>query len=146
MTKYKTSDKKPSEMFLNSLPGGGSHFMTCGYCGRDHYCLDAETISNGACDPDEEVAESYKSYLEEALFEQAKNPEGVVIHYDVDCVMTKDLNGMAFVIECPCNGLAQYEQFIWKEKNAIRRYLKSRIEQEAQWAQEQLTLNKLAGI
>lgn len=140
--KYSTSDKKPSEMFINSLDGGGSHFMTCGYCGRDHYCPDSDHIYRG----DEEDAGDYEDYLQEALKAQKADPDSVVIHYGVDFVSAKDLNGTAFVLECPCNGLAKYEAFIWDSKDSIRKYLKVRIEQEYQWAQEQLTLNKLAGI
>lgn len=143
--KYATNEKKPSDIFLDSLKGGGSHYMVCGYCGRTHYCPESDNFYHNDGDRvDEEDA--YKYYLEEALAEQKKDPDGVVIHYNVDCVMTKDLNGMAFVLECPCNGLAKYEDFIWHSKNDIRNYLKNRIEQEFEWAQQQLNINKLMGI
>lgn len=146
MTKYATSSKKPSEMFLNSITsGGGSHYMVCGNCGRTHYCPESDNFYHNDDDREDEE-DAYKYYLQEALEEQAKDPDGVVIHYGVDFVETKDLRGVAFVLECPCNGLAKYEEFIWENKDPIRRYLETRIDQEYMWAQEQITLNKLAGL
>lgn len=143
MTKYVTSDKKPSKVFLDSLSGGGSHYMICGNCGREHYCPDSSSIYDGDGEDDKGDREYY---LQNALEQQKDDPEGVVIHYDVDCALTKDLGGIAFVLECPCNGLWKYENFIWNNKNEIRDYLKVRIEQEFEWAQQELTKNKLAGI
>ena len=143
--KYAISEKKPSDMFTDALRGGGSHYMVCGNCGRTHYCPESDNFYHNDGDREDEE-DAYKYYLQEALEEQKKDPDGVVIHYGVDFVMTKDLNSIAFVLECPCNGLAKYENFIWENKDSIRRYLRVRIEQEHQWAQEQLTLNKLAGI
>lgn len=148
MKTYITQDKKPSQMFIDSLSyGGGSHYMVCGHCGRTHYCPNSEALKDDYREYDGEVEEDvYKNYLQNALDEQKENPDSVVIHYDVDVVMSKELNGMAFVLDCPCNGLYKYEVFIWAERNAIRDYLKVRIEQEHQWAEQELTLNKLAGI
>ena len=144
--KYAVNTKAPSVMFLDSITsGGGSHYMVCGNCGRTHYCPDSFAVEDNESDDDEE-ADVYKNYLEDALAEQKKNPDGVMIHYNVDFVATKDLHGIVFVLECPCNGLTKYEEFIWNNKDPIRRYLKARIEQEYVWTQEQLTLNKLAGI
>lgn len=148
MTTYKTGDKKPSEMFVDALHGGGSHNMTCGWCSREHYCPDSDSLRWDSHDHMEmgKEEDSINGYLLEALEAKKKDPDGVVIHYDVDAVQAKDLNGMAFVLECPCNGLYRYEQFVWLNKDSIRRYLKVRVEQEAEWALEELTLNKLAGI
>ena len=140
--KYAVNSNKPSEIFLDSLSGGGSHNIVC-QCGREHYCPDSGNFFNDYSDDGED---DYKFYLQEALAHQKNDPDGVIIHHDVDCVVTKDLHGAAFVLECPCNGLWKYEQFIWDNKNNIRNYLKNRIEQEYVWAQQQLTLNKLAGI
>jgi len=132
-------------MFLNSITsGGGSHYMVCGNCGRTHYCPDSVAVGDDGSDTDED--DVYKNYLQEALLDQKNDPDGVVIHHGVDFVATKDLRGIAFVLECPCNGLTKYEEFIWDNKDPIRRYLKARIDQEHAWALEQLTLNKLAGI
>jgi hypothetical protein len=140
MTKkeYRKDDRKPSDMFINAMSGFGvgSSDITCGWCNRLHLCPDA------SCYQDEEDG-SWKEYCNE---EYAENPEGVILHYDCDSVSAGEMNGIMFVYDCPCNGLSRYETFIWSHKDTIRNYLKSRIEQEHRWAEEQLTLNKLAGI
>jgi hypothetical protein len=142
----KDSDKKPSDMFVNALSGFGvgSDNIECGWCGREHLCPDTDY---NHYDDDECSAEEskfrYRQYCEE---EQKKHPDKIVLHYDCDSISGQEMNGIMFVIDCPCNGLYRYEAFIWENKDTIRNYLKVRIEQEHQWAEEQLTLNKLAGI
>ncbi len=144
--KYPINDIAPSDMFVDSISyGGGSHNMTCGYCGREHYCPDSDNFYHNDDDPDDEE-DAYVHYLRDALEEQKNCPEGVIIHRNVDCVMSKDLNGMSFVVECPCNGLTKYENFIWENRHTIETYLKARTAQELQWANEKLTLNKLKGV
>jgi hypothetical protein len=140
--KYRIDDIKPSELFLDSLSGYGigSTELTCGYCGRLHLCPDAEYYSAGG---NAEEGDPHRLYCQE---EYEKNTEGVVLHYNCDGVSGHEMNGILFVITCPCNGLGKYENFIWDSKDTIRNYLKVRIEQEHRWADEQLTLNKLAGI
>lgn len=139
--KYKTNPNKPSAIFVDSLYGGGSHFMVCGYCGREHYCPDSYVVLN-----DDDPDHPYENYLTDVLAAKEKDPDGIVIHYDDDYVRAKDLNGMAFVIDCPCNGLYIYEQFIWQDKDSIRNYLKNRIDLELKQAEEQKTINVLKGI
>lgn len=136
MSKYKTNPTPPSQLFLDSLRGGGAHNINCGFCGREHYCPDSDSIY------EDDVAE----YKKEAREAYDADPEGVVLHYDTDAVETKDFNGMAFVIDCPCNGLALYEKFIWADRDSIRRYLGSRIQKELEFYQHEQTKNKLAGI
>lgn len=103
----------PSEMFLDSLYGGGSCAVDC-QCGKEH------------------LAEGYDGE-----------------NWD-DCYQFeyKDLNGLQFVLECEgcMKKLAIYEQFIWGDRDAIRRYLKTRIDQELQWAEHEKLQNTLAGI
>jgi len=145
---YRTHKQKPSELFLSSLSGGGSHHVSCGFCGRDHYCPDSDSLRCNSYSEDEKKEEEavVRDYLEFALREQKENPDGVIIHYDCDYVSTKDLNGMAFVVDCPCNGLAIYETFIWAERNQIREFLKKRVDQELAWMEQEKTKNKLAGF
>ena len=101
MRQYKTSDKKPSEMFLNSLQGGGSHYMCCGYCGREHYCPDSDIITIGD--------EDYKSYLENALSDQIKNPDGVIIQHQKAIYMPVEVvHGPSFHTH-----LDRYTRFLW---------------------------------
>jgi hypothetical protein len=142
----RTSDTKPSEMFMNALSGygTGSDHITCGWCCREHYCPD--TDYNHYDDDECSAGESRYRYRQFCEEEQKKNPNGVVLHDDCDGISATEMNGVMFVLSCPCNGLQRYEHFIWQHRQTIRNYLKCRIEQEAIWAEEELTLNKLAGI
>lgn len=143
---YRKDDRKPTEMFLDSMSEGGigSDELTCDWCGRLHLCPDylPYSYNDSGFDADADAAH-HRAYCEE---EHTKNPDGVVLHYDCDCITGRYLNDMLFVLECPCNGLSRYETFIWANKNTIRKYLKERIQQEYDWAEQELTKNKLAGI
>jgi len=59
-----------------------------------------------------------------------------------------EIDGQFFVDDCEgcAKKLARYENFIWQNRNHIRRYLKIRIEQEKTWADQEKLLNELAGI
>ena len=65
-----------------------------------------------------------------------------------DCFYYIELDGMLFVFDCEgCKvKLRRYENFIWNNKDTIRRYLKIRIDQEKAWAEQQHLLNVLSGI
>ena len=143
MTKkeYRKDDTPPSDMFLDAMSemGGGSDEVECGWCGRTHFAPDAEWHERD----DDDQGKGWKEYCEDS---HKKNPDGVVLHYDCDGISYREFNGINFVLTCPCNGLTRYENFIWGHKDTIRNYLKVRIEHEYQLAQQQLTLNKLAGI
>ena len=140
MKNSRDTDTKPSEMFLDALSGFGigSDHLECGWCARMHYCPDSDCNWD-----DSDGGISWKSYCEQ---EYNSRPNEVVLHYDCDAISAHEMNGIMFVLECPCNGLYRFENFIWGHKETIRNYLKVRIEQEARWAEEELTLNKLAGI
>lgn len=132
-------DGRPSEMFLDSFTHGfGSDEMTCDFCGKHHMCPDNEYSDRTLDDK-----QSFKEYCEE--YHKA-HPTKSVLHYDVDSVMGYQLAGRTFVVECECEGPAKYENFIWAERDVIRRYLKIRIDKEVEWAEGEKTLNILAGI
>jgi hypothetical protein len=136
---YKTGPKPPSRMFLNSLQNGhGSPDMECGWCGRIHLCPTAQSRRS-----DEDFGQEWE---EACLRQHEENPEGVVLHWDYDFVQGHMFNSINFVEECPCNGLARYETFIWAERDSIREFLKKRIDLEYEYAQQEKTKNKLAGI
>ena len=124
-------------MFVDALKGGGSSSIYCN-CGRMHYA------PSNLYDSDDE--DDYTNMLNDALAEQKKNPDGVVINYEDDFIYCKDIDGKTFVVDCPCNGLTKYENFIWSNRDSIRNYLKVRIAQEALWAEQEVVKNKLAGI
>lgn len=140
MTKiYKTDPNPPSEMFMKSLTNGyGSTDMICGWCDRQHLCPETTHY-----DDDHESSESYKNYCE---LEKKNNSDGVVLNYDCDSVLGHYVNGVLFVDECPCNGLYRFEQFIWKDRELIRNYLRDRIQQEWDFIKQEQALNILKGI
>lgn len=137
----KDSNLSPSEMFLDSLSGYGigSPDIECAWCGREHLCVNSRFMD----DWDHDNSESWEDLC---ISRHKENPENVVLHYDCDSVSAHEMNNIMFVVGCPCNGLQRYEQFIWDHRQTIRNYLKVRIEQEHAWAEQELTLNKLAGI
>lgn len=142
----KDSDNKPSEMFINSLFGYGigSDELECGWCGRTHLCPDTDysQYDEDGCYT-EDSKSRYKEYCEQLLKD---NPDTVVLHHNCDGISSFEMNGIMFVLGCPCNGLYRYEHFIWSHRDTIRNYLKVRVEREREWAEQELTKNKLAGI
>jgi hypothetical protein len=142
MTKkeYRTDDKEPSDMFVRSLSGHGcgSPEMTCGWCDRLHLCPTSESYTS-----DEDGG---KGWLEDCEKQYKECPEGVILHWDADSVSGQELNGINFVVCCPCNGLSRFERFIWESRYTIRKYLRTRIDYEYDLAQQEKTLNKLSGI
>jgi len=91
--KYRKVEGPPvSQIFIDSISHGvGSPDLECGYCGRIHYCLNYYKNTDDGL-------------MNFAELEKEKNPEGVVLHYDYDCVTGKKINGVMFVAECECNG------------------------------------------
>ena len=59
-----------------------------------------------------------------------------------------ELGGLVFVKSCEgCEKrLLKYENFIWSNRDTIRRYLKTRIDQEKAWADQEHMLNTLANF
>ena len=138
MSKYETNETKPSEMFIRALSGGGgSSSINCN-CGRTHYAPSNLYHSEDESD--------YNDMLNDALAEQKNDPEGVVINLEDDFVYAKDIDNKTFVVDCPCNGLRRYEDWIWNNRNPIRDYIKLRVDQELRWAEEEKSINKLKGF
>jgi hypothetical protein len=69
-------------------------------------------------------------------------------YHSEDMFEYSNLDGQVFVYECDgCKTkLAKYERFIWENRDNIRRYLKTRIDQEKAWADQEHLLNTLANI
>ena len=59
-----------------------------------------------------------------------------------------EMDGQLFVYDCEgCKTkLLKYENFIWKNRDTIRRYLKMRIDQEKAWADQEDLLNKMYNV
>jgi hypothetical protein len=136
MSNPRDSSTPPSEMFIDSIStfGVGSAELECGWCGRLHLCPGSD------CSYD---VDNWKSYCDE---ENKKGPDKVILHYGYDCVSGREINGIVFVLDCPCNGLFRYENFIWENRATIRNYLTARVNQEYEFAEQEKSLNKLAGL
>lgn len=110
-----------SSEFQNSLGGGGSVFVECGFCTRRHYAFGR----GGSVDDGDGL-------VDDIINDAQKDPDGVFVYSD-DCVHYKEINGLAIPTCCPCNGLRFYENFIWKHRSIFREYMKnmeSKLEKE----------------
>ncbi len=137
---YKTDPTPPTDMFVRAMAGFGcgSPDMECGWCGRMHLCPDSESYKG---DDDEGAG-----WKEDCVKQHKEDPDGVILHWDWDAVSGQEINSIVFVIDCPCNGLARFEKFIWAERRTIRNYLQSRIDHEYDLALQEKLFNKVAGI
>ena len=64
---------------------------------------------------------------------------------DYDSFHYVELDGQLFVDDCDgcAEKLGKYERFIWANRDHIRKYLKTRIDQEKAWADQEHLLNIL---
>ena len=115
-----------SSMFMDSFMGGGGAHIDC-HCGIWHVAIDSEY-----------------------LYEDNPPPESerVKHHHDVDAVTYFDLDGKIFCRECVgCRKFVlKYEDFFWNNRQDFRRYLKTRVDQEKAWADQEHLLNILSDI
>jgi hypothetical protein len=108
--KRKYDGPKVSDAFVNSLSGGGATAINCSYCDREHIAIDSSNIHDEyVCHLDETVPDLEKM--------AAEDPDSYIIVRDVDCIHYVMINEMAFPDDCPCNGLARYEEFIWDNRD-----------------------------
>lgn len=116
MTQYTKPESCASDMMWDAGLGGGGPWVQCS-CGQEHTLPDSVT---------------------DDMYEHGEYESFEYIH----------LNGLDFVHGCEgcAKKLAQYESFIWNNRDHIRRYLKIRIDQEKAWADQEDLLNKSAGI
>lgn len=114
---YTLPDKVASEMMWDAGLGGAGPYVHCS-CGKDH-----------SVDILEDEQESWDVDSQD-MFEYV------------------ELDGQLFVYDCDgCKEkLLKYERFIWNNRDMIRRYLKIRIDQELNWAEQENLRNVLAGI
>ncbi len=139
---YRTTETAPTDVFIDSIAhGGGSAYQTCTWCNRVHMCPDSNFDP-----PDYGTSDDRAEWRRVCEQTYKDNPSGTVLHYDTDCISDKNLNGLTFVVGCPCNGLSRYESFIWNERGTIRQYLERRIKMERDWAEQEMVRNKLAGF
>lgn len=128
MTYIRPHDDEASEMFTDSVDTrGGGPQVHC-QCNIDHYAV-----------------ESRYFYPEDSIPKEGAN---VKHHHGCDGIGHGIFNNRVFVDECEgCSKqLRRYEDFIWNERDTIRNYLKTRIEQEKKWADQEHIKNILCGI
>lgn len=125
-----------SEMFWDSLANGYGGVYTECRCGTQHYAVESRYLSS-----DEECGETIPPETTEGDFK-------VKHHHNCDSIAHYDFIGQNFVYGCDgCSAyLKRYEDFIWQERNTIRNYLKTRIDQEKKWSDYEHMCNVIAGI
>jgi hypothetical protein len=135
MQYVRPNDGTTSEMFLDAQHRCyGSFYVEC-RCGIQHYAVDSR----------------YRYSWEDDIEVPPETTEGdfrVQHHGDCDSIGYFEFIGQMFVHGCEgCSKyLRRYEDFIWEERDTIRNYLKIRIDQEKQWADQEHIKNILAGI
>lgn len=112
---------RASEAFLNILMGSGGAHSQCGCCGREHWAVDNPDLYDfGYDDEAKKDAENKRAYI---MSSHEDDPDGVVLHRDVDYIESKTIDGQSIVVDCACNGLARYEKFFWENRNLWKEYL-----------------------
>ena len=108
---------EPSENFKLAVRHSSSCRILCELCGREHFVID----SSGYTWEDGE--------LEDLLKMSEKDPDKF-IGCDYDGVSWGTINGKQAVIDCQCNKLRGYEDFIWNHRYMIMDYFRRRMTEE----------------
>ena len=109
----------PSDEFMDAVREGGGIRRQCEACGRE-------------CFEDDEGAGSWEEGELENLRKKAeKNPDQYVAMARVE---SGTMNGKEVVVNCPCNFLKKYEDFIWAHRHVIAKYIAVRAKQRAEKA------------
>jgi hypothetical protein len=114
-----------SDAFKDAVSSGGSCTVAeCDFCGRVHF-----TSAEGGGDYGE-------GELAELQAQAAREPDKYIEEGLYNTIATGDMAGHHVVIECPCNGLSRYEDFIWSHRELIMDYLTKRAKEEYDEAKE----------
>lgn len=109
----------PSDEFMDAVRYGSGIVRECEACGR-------------ICFEDDESAGSWEEGELERLRENAvKDPDKYLA---MDRVESGRMNGKEVVVNCPCNFLKKYEDFIWAYRHVIAKYIAVRAKQQAEEA------------
>lgn len=106
--------KQASHNFMDAVCEAGTPDMTCQLCDRHCFATGSQT-----CLSDVEIDKYRKSSNE--------NPHRYWECAD-DSLAYGVIDGKQCVYDCPCNGMARYENFIWTHRHMITRYLRKRSE------------------
>ena len=105
--------KEISEEFDRALTTGGSLVIDCGFCNRTHFGNAIAFFEEGEY---------------EDLCNKAHDEPDRYIEHDYDDVGWGMLDGKVGVIDCQCESLKRYEDFIWENRRLIATYLKAKTE------------------
>lgn len=103
---------EPSELFKQAVLHSGSCHISCELCDRTHFSTDTSF--------DWEEGEL------ESLLEKAEAEPDMYINHGNDSPSWGFFNDKQAVVDCPCNKLKGYEDFIWDNRHVIAKYLKAR--------------------
>ena len=107
---------KCSEAFNQALEGYGTYVSAvCDFCGRTHFFSGDTTGWEDA---------GGVEALEEMQKKADAEPDKYVDWGEVS-VSLGDIAGKQYIIGCPCNELAKYENFIWNHRILIMNYYKN---------------------
>lgn len=105
-----------SDHFKNLLSTHSETCVTCSWCDREHIAIDSCNMIDGYSCHYSETTDTLKQWATD-------DPDGYILHHDADFVDYYKLRGMQFVVDCPCNGLRPYENFMWEEREMWMKYL-----------------------
>ena len=101
------------EIFDDIIEDTQTAVATCELCGR--VCFENKVLQNS-------------NHLEKLKKDAEETPDKVV---PMDVVRTGMIDGKTVVVNCPCNGLRKYENFIWSHRHMISSYIHARTERIA---------------
>jgi hypothetical protein len=93
----------------------GSPCIDCGFCGRVHFTHEDEDINK--------------------LREKAKKKPEKYLESSDDSIAWGSLDGRQYPWRCPCDSGHKYEEFIWRHREPIMKYLKARATEELKLAE-----------
>jgi hypothetical protein len=102
----------PSLEFIEALSGGGHMVADCELCGR-------------VCFEDSEIAGDWEEGELEKLREGVRTEPDKYI--PMDSVHSVEIGGKTGIVGCTCNGLRQYEDFIWGYRRVIMKFISAKI-------------------
>lgn len=111
-----------SDTFKRAVCHSVSIVVECEHCSRNYF--------------DSEQAECFEEgELEELLLKAENKPDKYI---DTDSTHWGHIDGKQAVVNCCCNVLRKYENFIWDHRYIISDYLKDRIRENHESAKRDL--------
>ena len=112
--------REPSNEFVRAVGSDCSVVADCELCGRTHFCNDQFA---GYDDDDE---------LEKLLEKHKENPDKFVAQ--AGSIGYGTINGKQAVMNCQCNRLREFEDWIWLHRHIVARYVEARTRNRAEAA------------